>query len=765
MTFNPEQPPQNPPMTRRQLRELERLREEQQAEQERLRQAEQPDVANQQYSIDNVVEIPDVVEPTPIDDVFGTEPPQSVSTEAPSRREPSYLPEGVELTSEVTDSPLGGSIFSSTQRPYMPKQFSDYLSDPPKLVTPPPPTPEPSEADAEEPVYELPDEVEESGELASGGRRSSYLPAEDTLDQAKLDSLDSGFTRGSVPAAPVAEPFQPAEPTESAEPAEPTEPVVTDEPVFDAADEIAEPVDILEPEVVAIVDAEPVDVQPVDAETLLPPFDEDDDEDDEDPLAQFMPIQWDDEDEDEPVAPAVAAPVALAPVVEEPTVAKPAVPEPTAEVVEELPPSEEDQVEAAPVEGAPTVESSTDETPADAVAAVESVAWEESDDAAQAVRAELPTESLAVVDQPEPLSRRERRLLDEEDSTEEGVEDDAVAVSEIEAVDAEAVADENLETETVERGLDDPDLVEPEIVAPLSRAELRRRAAEAAANASVLSSDLPEAEPAEVPAEDAEFTAEASESIFPEVTETTVDPDDPFSFVADTPIDLFSTGEPVRGVEAVVEAEVVEPIEVQVEAEAEAEAEAAAEEPVDPVVVEAEPDPLALRDAELAARFGPKVEPTQHWTQELDSDVLSRSSDDDDEDFDSRLGTTSGGAEPRALIVPELHNSLTGPLNSTGEIILTGTIPMPKSFGETGSYMPLDTDDHDADTDHDQTFDSILDPMRASNSISALSSQNQVSMAPMKQKKVSTIVLGSLVGVSAVVAIGLLVWAGISFFL
>jgi len=170
MTFNPDQPQSNQPMTRRQLRELERLREEQLAEQERLRAGEQG--SSEQAA------------------------PVTPRTDVTPRTEQSDLPEGVELTSEVTESPLGGSIFSSTQRPYMPSQYSDYLSDPPKLVSPPPATPDENafqpeaSAPTQEPEADSLDENEITDENELGGRRSSYLPAEETIDQGKLDAID-----------------------------------------------------------------------------------------------------------------------------------------------------------------------------------------------------------------------------------------------------------------------------------------------------------------------------------------------------------------------------------------------------------------------------------------------------------------------------------------------------------------------------------------------------------------------------------------------
>ncbi len=76
--------------------------------------------------------------------------------------------------------------------------------------------------------------------------------------------------------------------------------------------------------------------------------------------------------------------------------------------------------------------------------------------------------------------------------------------------------------------------------------------------------------------------------------------------------------------------------------------------------------------------------PTGHWStqamidddEQVQENTLSRN-----------VGATSGAITTSALVLPSLpSDSLTRPLGSTGEILITGTIDLPRSLGSTGAH-------------------------------------------------------------------------------
>ena len=122
-----------------------------------------------------------------------------------------------------------------------------------------------------------------------------------------------------------------------------------------------------------------------------------------------------------------------------------------------------------------------------------------------------------------------------------------------------------------------------------------------------------------------------------------------------------------------------------------------------------------------------------------------------------------------ALILPVMPDTtdISGSLNETGEIFITGSIELPKSLGETGSHEALidNLDAHEAAVlGHDvheinMQPESTNEPVSAARAISAQDSKNAiVSSAPPKSKKLP-LVLAISAGSVIVVVAGVVVWA------
>lgn len=186
--------------------------------------------------------------------------------------------------------------------------------------------------------------------------------------------------------------------------------------------------------------------------------------------------------------------------------------------------------------------------------------------------------------------------------------------------------------------------------------------------------------------------------------------------------DVEVSGEPTV-VADVVEVDVadVEPAEV-VEAEA-VEAEAVAtDEVADAVVVEEtlveeavaeQPAPEENDDesvdtsTDTAGYSFPDIQPPEEWRSVFDdpSRAATITAPGESGDFDDLISRavaqegSTGGTGASALILPSHPGDtggLTGPLGSTGELFVTGSIELPKSMGETGGHSGIhDSLDYD----------------------------------------------------------------------
>ncbi|MBD8659984.1 hypothetical protein IFT72_07230 [Frigoribacterium sp. CFBP 8754] len=117
------------------------------------------------------------------------------------------------------------------------------------------------------------------------------------------------------------------------------------------------------------------------------------------------------------------------------------------------------------------------------------------------------------------------------------------------------------------------------------------------------------------------------------------------------------------------------------------------------------------------------VPPVGHWTTQVDAP--------DDESAPGRaLGTHTG--QTNALILTDQQVAdVTGALNATGEIIITGSIDLPRSLGATGSQARIDNSEIDRlmEAGDAESADTDAAPVRASKAISTHTSTRSVVLA------------------------------------
>jgi len=117
------------------------------------------------------------------------------------------------------------------------------------------------------------------------------------------------------------------------------------------------------------------------------------------------------------------------------------------------------------------------------------------------------------------------------------------------------------------------------------------------------------------------------------------------------------------------------------------------------------------------------VPPVGHWTTQSDEP-------DDDTAPGRALGTHTG--QTNALILTDQQVAdVTGALNATGEIIITGSIDLPRSLGATGSQARIDNSDIDRLLEQGDAEGAETDaaPVRASRAISTHTSTRSVVLA------------------------------------
>ena len=152
----------------------------------------------------------------------------------------------------------------------------------------------------------------------------------------------------------------------------------------------------------------------------------------------------------------------------------------------------------------------------------------------------------------------------------------------------------------------------------------------------------------------------------------------------------------------------------------------------------------------------PFTPPTGHWSTAAELE-------DGSEPITSRnVGHSTAATTTNALILPSLPQAdATGPLTSTGEILVTGSIDLPRTLGATGAHDRIDSSDIDRllDSEENEFNTSEVAPVRASRAISTHTSTRGVIAPPKKRGNALPVVLMVTAGVLAVGVIGLLIAA------
>jgi len=165
-------------------------------------------------------------------------------------------------------------------------------------------------------------------------------------------------------------------------------------------------------------------------------------------------------------------------------------------------------------------------------------------------------------------------------------------------------------------------------------------------------------------------------------------------------------------------------------------------------------DPLFL-EPERA----PATRPTGHWSVQAEQD-------DDGVPYDNALsrtvGTGTSAITTSALVLPSVPqaNDLTRPLTATGEILVTGSIDLPRSLGSTGAHPHrVDNSDFEDDPLDSQVSSADSAPVRAIRAVSTHTSTRGVieSKKPQSNRLLTIGITAASVLVIGVV--GLLVWA------
>ncbi len=184
-----------------------------------------------------------------------------------------------------------------------------------------------------------------------------------------------------------------------------------------------------------------------------------------------------------------------------------------------------------------------------------------------------------------------------------------------------------------------------------------------------------------------------------------------------------------------------------------------------------EPDAVEMVEIELdtdSASYGGAQKlnpPVGHWSVARDIDEGIAVSDDY-QPLDQLMGrgVAAGGVPTttNALILPSIPQQGTGsqPLTSTGEVLITGSIDLPRSLGSTGQH-PNTFDSADMDHMLDQLDEgaptSSVAPVSASKAVSSHASTRGVMTPPKKQAISLPTVLSITAAVLAIGVVALLV--------
>ncbi|MBI5161472.1 MAG: hypothetical protein HY996_08690 [Micrococcales bacterium] len=174
---------------------------------------------------------------------------------------------------------------------------------------------------------------------------------------------------------------------------------------------------------------------------------------------------------------------------------------------------------------------------------------------------------------------------------------------------------------------------------------------------------------------------------------------------------------------------------------------------VHPVVLDARPVP-----AEPVGQAPAAEVPTGHWSQQA-------AADDDAHSLSRDVAGGHGAVTTNALVLPSIpQQELSGPLANTGEILITGSIDLPRSLSSTGAH-PTQLDesrlDHELDPGDQQVVSADSQPIRAIRAVSTHTSTRgmMLNTKPKGNRSLTVLIIvtGALaLAVGAVLVVGLL---------
>ncbi|WP_213815111.1 hypothetical protein [Glaciihabitans sp. dw_435] len=190
---------------------------------------------------------------------------------------------------------------------------------------------------------------------------------------------------------------------------------------------------------------------------------------------------------------------------------------------------------------------------------------------------------------------------------------------------------------------------------------------------------------------------------------------------------------------------VVENEELPALIEAEPAADSAA--PVQPVFIEPQAAPASAREP-------------GHWSVDIDKDDEAEALEALESTFTRTVGSSSGTVTTSALVLPSIPQSsdMTMPYLATGEIMITGSIDLPRSLGSTGVHPDrLDNSDFELDPLDREAPSTNSAPVRAIRAVSThTSSQGIISNRKPQGNRMLTVMVISASSM-AVGVVGLLI--------
>lgn len=170
------------------------------------------------------------------------------------------------------------------------------------------------------------------------------------------------------------------------------------------------------------------------------------------------------------------------------------------------------------------------------------------------------------------------------------------------------------------------------------------------------------------------------------------------------------------------------------------------------------PTPHQVAESAIADEATAAPKPVGHWTDQLNAPV------DRAEPFDqllSRGGMSHGvPTTTNALILPTLpdHGPMGNSIASSGEVIVTGSVDLPRSYGATGVH-PSQIDSSDVDRLFDQVEDGagVGAPVAATRAISTQGAARAMMAPPKKEGMNAPLVLAVTAGVLALGVVATLV--------